>query len=251
MLDHLLLLSGNDIPFPSARVTIHQPTLKQIAYISENTFWTGCQLLRFDKDMLITEDKKGLSSFSNFNILMSIINEKNMDAQQAKIKIFSILALLFPTKKFLLDDIKALKLEDVETGEISEINESNFEDFQKILIQMFCLSNSQNKQYNPSGDLAKKIADKLKKGHEKRAELAPETEMSIFNRYVSILAVGENKDVNSLMNYTVYQILDEFNRFISKMHYDSWVQYKIAGAEGLEEPENWLDDIHNKNSKNN
>ena len=251
MLDHLLLLSGNDIPFPSARVTIHQPTLKQIAYISENTFWTGCQLLRFDKDMLITEDKKGLSSFSNFNILMSIINEKNMDAQQARVKIFSILTLLFPTKKFLLDDIKTLKLEDIETGEIAEINENNFADFQKILIQMFCLSNSQNKQYNPSGDLAKKIADQLKKGHEKRAQLAPDNQISIFNRYVSILAVGEHKDINSLMNYTVYQILDEFNRFILKMHFDSWVQYKIAGAEGLEEPEDWLKDIHDINSKNN
>lgn len=32
-LDELLLLSGNDIPFIEAQITIHQPTLKEIAYI--------------------------------------------------------------------------------------------------------------------------------------------------------------------------------------------------------------------------
>jgi hypothetical protein len=29
---------------------------------------------------------------------------------------------------------------------------------------MFCLTNNEDKEYNPSGDLAKKIADKFKKG---------------------------------------------------------------------------------------
>jgi len=28
MIDELLLLSGNDLPFPQARLTIHQPTIK-------------------------------------------------------------------------------------------------------------------------------------------------------------------------------------------------------------------------------
>jgi len=50
--DELLLLSGNDIPFPQARLTIHQPTLKEIAYITEQRFWAGCELLKFNKDFL-------------------------------------------------------------------------------------------------------------------------------------------------------------------------------------------------------
>jgi hypothetical protein len=52
MIDELLLLSGNDIPFPQARLTIHQPTLKEIAYITEQRFWSACELLKFDKDLL-------------------------------------------------------------------------------------------------------------------------------------------------------------------------------------------------------
>lgn len=34
----LLLLSGNDIPFMEAQITIHQPTIKEIAYIGRKYF---------------------------------------------------------------------------------------------------------------------------------------------------------------------------------------------------------------------
>ena len=50
-MDELLLLSGNDIPFPEARITIHQPKLREIAFIGEEAFFTGCELLNFSKDM--------------------------------------------------------------------------------------------------------------------------------------------------------------------------------------------------------
>jgi len=53
MIDELLLLSGNDIPFPEARLTIHQPRLREIAYITEQRFWLGCELLKFNKEFLL------------------------------------------------------------------------------------------------------------------------------------------------------------------------------------------------------
>ena len=52
MLDRLLLLSGNDIPFSIARLTIHPPTIKEIAYITETRFWHGCEILNFNKEIL-------------------------------------------------------------------------------------------------------------------------------------------------------------------------------------------------------
>ena len=42
MLNNLLLLSGNDIPFFQAQIVIHQPILKEIAYIGEDTFFQSC-----------------------------------------------------------------------------------------------------------------------------------------------------------------------------------------------------------------
>ena len=231
-MDELLLLSGNDIPFPEARLTIHQPRLKEIAYITEERFWPGCQLLKFNKDALPDEDRIELLNRSNFNIILMMMQEKNYESQKAKVNVLSILALLFPTYEIFVGQ-KAIQLRNHQTGQVSQLNDDNFDVFKQILINMFCLTNKENKQYNPSGDLARKIADKIKRGREQKAKLAPETKIAILSRYISILAVGQQKDINSLMNYTVYQLMDEFNRFELKLHYDQWTQYRVAGATGL------------------
>ena len=243
MIDDLLLLSGNDLPFPEARLIIHQPRLKEIAYITEQRFWSGCELLKFNKDILADEDKIDLLNKSNFNIIMMMIQEKKIESQQARLNILSILALLFPTSQISLKR-QAIQLRNYQNNEVNEINEENFNAFKEILINMFCLTNKENKQYNPSGELARKIANKIKKGREQKAKLAPNTKISILSRYVSILAIGLQKDINTLMNYTVYQLMDVFNRYELKLHYDSWEKYKIAGAKGMEDPDDWLKDIH-------
>ena len=243
MIDELLLLSGNDLPFPEARLTIHQPRLKEIAYITEHCFWQGCELLKFNKEILPDEDRIVLSNRSNFNIIMTMIQERNLQSQQARLNVMSLLALLFPTNEILLGK-QVIQLRNHQIGEVSEINEENFDIFKQILINMFCLTSKENKEYNPSGELARKIANKIKKGREQKAKLAPDTKISILSRYISILAVGQQKNINDLMNYTVYQLMDEFNRYELKLHYDTWEKYKIAGATGLENPEDWLKDIH-------
>jgi hypothetical protein len=80
MLGELLLLSGNDIPFQEAQVTIHQPTLKEIAYIGEEAFFIGCELLNFSKDILSDEDKTNLEDKTNFEVFMSIMRDKSSNA---------------------------------------------------------------------------------------------------------------------------------------------------------------------------
>jgi len=49
MINDLLLLSGNDIPFVEAQISIHQPTLKEISFIGEDIFFIGCEFLNFSK----------------------------------------------------------------------------------------------------------------------------------------------------------------------------------------------------------
>lgn len=247
-MDRLLLICGNDIPFPEAQLTIHQPTLREIGYITEQRFWSGCELLRFDKNFLSEEDKKSLLDRTNFNIIMTMIQEKNIESQEARVNVLSLLSLLFPTRKIFIGR-RSIQLRDYHSEkeyDVGEINEENFEIFKKILIDMFCLTNEENKQYNPSGDLAKKIAEKIKKGRAEKARLSTNTNISILSRYISILAVGQQKDINVLKNYTVYQLMDEYNRFILKTSYDAWERYRIAGATGMEDPQDWLKDIHEK-----
>ena len=77
MINSLLLLSGNDIPFREAQLVIHQPTLKEIAYIGQEVFFSGCQYLNFSKQKMNEEDKNHLDDFSNFEILMTMIKEND------------------------------------------------------------------------------------------------------------------------------------------------------------------------------
>ena len=77
--------------------------------------------------------------------------------------------------------------------------------------------------------------------------------ISILSRYASILAVGLQKDLKGLMNYTVCQLYDEFQRFQLKVQWDAYIQARIAGAKDLDEVDNWMIDLKdqgkNKNKK--
>lgn len=243
MVNDLLLLSGNDIPFVSAQITIHQPTIKEIAYIGEEAFFTGCQLLNFSKNILSEEDKVNLEDKSNFDILIAILREQNAVMQKNRNCVDMVLALIFPEYEisFEKDCIKISK-----ENEEHKIDNSNYEEFKSVISSVFSFGNSKDSKpdFNPSGDLAKKIAEKLNKRHQKLAEVKPAQKVDILSRYVSILSVGEQKDMNALLNYTTYQLFDEFKRYELKMGHDIYVQAKMAGAKDLKEVEDWMQDIH-------
>ena len=242
--NELLLLSGNDIPFIEAQVTIHQPTIKEIAYIGEEAFFTGCELINFSKNVLSDEDKMNLEDKTNFDILIAILRERNAVMQRNRNCVEMVLALIFPWYTInIMNDAIVLEKEE----EKYSINNENFEAFKIVFNKMFAFSRDETRDYNPSGDLAKRIAEKLKKRHQKLAEIKKEQKkIDILSRYVSILAVGEQKDMNSLLNLSVYQLFDEFERYKLKMSYDIYFQAKMAGAKDLKEVEDWMKDIHSE-----
>lgn len=251
MINELQLLAGTDIPFPEAQVSIHQPTLKEISYIGEDKFFFGCQLLKFSKDMLSIEDKSSLSNYTDFDILMQIVENKTHEKtiSESVENMLYILTLLFPKYQIKIENKQIVLFNENETH---YLNATNFLAFKKILCEIFNLSESLegSGDYNPSGALARRIAEKLKKGHQKLAEQKGDGQkIALYSRYVSILAVGEHKDINSLMQYTIYQILDEYKRFSLKMQYDIYVQAKMAGAKDVKEPEDWMKDLYEEGSK--
>ena len=248
-MDSLLLLSGIDIPFPSATINIHQPTIKEIAFLSEPVFYKACSVLTFDKEKLHSEDKVNLEGLTNFDIIMSIMTErKDPRVRQQQTCVRMLFAILFPDYQinFTKNGIVLIKPEE---SEMHIISKQNFDEFLSILKEAFCLSGTTGKNsddYNPAGDKAKKIAEKLRRGRELAAAAKGETnkEISILSRYASIIAVGNHKDLNDLMNYTIYQLYDEFGRYELKLSNDIYIQAKMAGAEGLQEVDNWMKDLH-------
>ena len=242
--NELLLLSGNDIPFIEAQITIHQPTIKEIAYIGEEAFFTGCELINFSKNILSEQDKMNLEDKTNFDILIAILRERNAVMQKNRNCVEMVLALIFPWYTININN-DGIVLEKEEERHL--INNDNFEAFKVIFNSMFSFSREETRDYNPSGDLARQIAEKFKKRQQKLSELKEnKKKIDILSRYVSILAIGEHKDMNSLLNLSVYQLYDEFERFKLKMNYDIYFQAKMAGAKDLKEVEDWMKDIHSK-----
>ena len=254
MLSELLLLSGNDIPFPEAMVTIHPPTLKEIAYIGEDMFFVGCGFLDFSKNLLSETDKVRLSNYSDFDIFMSVMNNSSSDVRRSVEAAHLVLTLIFPLYKVSVrDNLIVLARDEQEFF----INNKNFDAFKSILVSMFSLKlgEKNDDQYNPSGDMAKRIADKFKKRHEILNKLSREAQgdkkISILSRYASILAIGLQKSLNDLMQYTVYQLYDEFQRFQLKVQWDTYIQARMAGASDLDEVDNWMIDLQDQGKKNN
>lgn len=245
-MNNLSLLTGADIPFPEGRLVIHQPTIKEIGFIGENTFFLGCGFLSFSKDILNDGDKNRLEQIDDFNILMSIMIGKNIDSN-LKENVDSaqqVLLLLFPN-----NDI-TFEAEQIKIGE-GYINKNNFVQFKKILKEMFQLSfktDEVQKDYKPANNAATAIAEKLKKRHEKLAQ-ANGTDLNniqIFGRYMSIISTYQGISFLDLVQYTVFQLYDIFNRIQLKMAYDMAIQAKMAGAKDVKNPEDWMKDLYKK-----
>lgn len=240
-LNKLLLQSGGDVPFLTAGVTIHTPTLKEIGMIGEKDFLIGCHFLNFKKDNLDNKDKLDLDNKSDFEIFMSVMNSREMAIH--KTDAMMVLALLFPQYGIKIDKDKILLQSEKHS---SSINKQNFNDFKNILSQLFCLEAESEEEYNPADALAARIAEKIKKGKMKRnqKDIKEDEDFSVYEKFISILAIGLNKNKNDLANYTIYQIRDEFQRFVMKENYDTYIKAKLAGAQDLEEVENWMNEIH-------
>ena len=246
MKNRLLFLSKNDIPFKEAQVNIHQPTINEISLIGEENFHIGSHFLIFSLDNLSEKDKINLGDKTDFEVFMSIMNSKEKIDYRDSAKL--VLTLLFPDYEIVFAKMEILLLKNGNV--VGRINNFNFNIFKDIVIKMFKMDESgeNGDAYNPADALAEKIAEKFKKRQQKLADLKGENNdgsIAIFERYISILTVGEQKDRNSLMELTVPQLKDEFKRYRLKLEFDTYMQYKLAGAQNLDNDiEDWMKDFH-------
>ena len=210
------------------------------------------------KEKIESQDKIHLDNLQDFEILMTIIRDKSTTSKQIKVCLQLVLTLLFPNYQinFLPSSLLLLNTINKENQVGNQkiiIDKHNFNLFKSLIKQIFCLDvffgEEISQKYNPGGPQAKAIVQKFKKRQKKLAQLRKgekynNESFSLFAQYISILAVGERKDINLLLQYTIYQLMDEFKRFRLKEDSDLYIKAKMAGAQDLQEVENWMGDIH-------
>ena len=70
-----------------------------------------------------------------------------------------------------------------------------------------------------------------------------DTNISLYKRYASIMSIGMKMDVNIFLNYTVNQLETQFKRYTLWAKWDSYFKMKLAGASGLNEVEDWMQEV--------
>lgn len=244
-----------DIPFTAAQLIIYQPSIVEITMMGEPQFFVAVNSLTKDYKSLNLQDNFDLDSYTNFDILMSIMREKTDNSRYILLSIIQLLDLIFPRYKISFTPRSFIFQEkernENEPPQTLAIDSNNFEEFSNIIYDMFglaALMSETETDYNPQGDRARAIVEKFKKRQEllakQRKQRGEDTELnSVFGRYINILAIGEKKNKNELCQYSVYQLIEEFKRFQLKETFDYTFQARMAGAQNVKDAKDWMQDI--------
>jgi len=237
----LALMAGTDIPIPELQLTLHQPKLKEIAYVGETEFFTGVQCLCLHKSMFV-KDKDDLEDVTNFQIFMTVMMDKA--TIDKKLATMQVLELVFPKYKVLFTPMSLIFTQ----GEISiTVDNTNFNALQETLRLVFCAKDGPMDQqaFNPANDKAREIAEKLMRGRQRVAAQKGGKNTSVFSRYLSILTIGiASMSLLDLVELTMFQLYDLVERYILHMNWDIDVRTRLAGGKPDSQPENWMKDIH-------
>ena len=243
------IYAGWPVKVNNCNIAVSQPSVKDICAFGEDNFLMGVQIFTGIERTVspIKEGNSRLAMLEDFQVLMVILNEDD----NLKRDMLEFFKLIFPEYNvrfdpgcisFLIGDNKRI---------VGQINPMNFEEFKNTLQMLFLPKGSESAQdYHPANDAAARIAEKLKRGNQIRQQLALEEDKgtgSLFTNYVSILSVGMNISLESLFNYTPFQLYDTFIRYSKKIAFDLY--QKIAttpmmDVSKMKEPDNWMDNLY-------
>lgn len=238
----MALIAGIDIPIEECQLILHQPSIKEIAFIGDTTFFVGVQTLSLHKTMFI-QDKTVLDTVNNFQIFMTIVGEKEMADKKKCVK--SVLKLLFPDYQIFFTP-RSLLFKDKDNND-HQIDENNFDALQEAIRAIACLKTGpmDKTAFNPADEKAKEIAEKLMRGRQRVAAQKGGENTSIFSQYLSILTVGlHSMSIQDLLNCTIYQLYDLMERYSLYMNWDIDIRSRLAGGKPESQPDNWMKNLH-------
>lgn len=241
----LPLLSGIELPIPEFKLVAHSPTIKEIAFMGEENFFQAMQYLCLRKEQMI-QDKNVLSSISNFQILMEVLEQSQDKAK--KTAIITLLQIIFPKYMVAMNPNSILLFEQGDNGETVIIDNNNFEMFQEVIRKLLCAESflqGDNITYNPGNEKAKAIAEKLMRGRQKVAEIKHGGKKeSILARYVSILTVAQITSLDECLGLNLFQVFDLIERYNLYLSWNIDLKLRLAGGKPSKEVESWMKDLH-------
>lgn len=246
-----LYLSGQSVLVPGCNIYITQPKIKDVVLFGEDEFLVDVNLLGHTEN-LTKQMKKGnsqLETFSDFQLLLIVMKEEPTIGNSVK----SFFELIFPDYRIEFEDA-AINFFITQEGEefmCDRLFPFNFENFQQIINDLFepKMNSDDEPEYDPANSLAEEIAEKIKKGRERKKQMMAEKEgpQSLFGRYTSVLAIGMQMSIEVFYNYTPFQLYDAFTRYFSKVSSDLYTKVSttpLMDVSNVEEPKQWIRNLY-------
>lgn len=234
-------MCGSDIPIPECRLQVHQPTVKEISMIGETDYFVGVQTFCINKN-LITLDESVLSTITNFQIFMTVMQEQ--ETADKKFAVQQIMPLFFPKYKVSFTPRSIIFIDG---NESIMIDETNFDILQQTISSICCLTSSSHDQstFNPQSKKAREIAQKLMQGRQRVAAQKGGSNSSVLSQYISTLVVGcSSMSLDDCLKLTVFQLYDLIQRYGLYINWDIDIKSRLAGAKIEKPPEDWMKNIH-------
>ena len=238
----LSLMAGIEIPIPSLQLIAHSPTIKDIAYMGESKFFQSIQYLCIDKTAF-DQGETVLSNINNFQILMKVLEEP-----EKKKAILTLLSIIFPNYRIMITP-KSINLVIKDQDQVIMIDNDNFEEFQSMMKEILCVNSifqGKNIIYKPKGEKAKTLAEKMMKNRQRIAKQKAnqEGDSSILTRYLSILRIGPRIPLTESIEYNLFQLFDQIERYNAYVEWDVDLQLKLAGGIPSNQVETWMRNLY-------
>lgn len=249
--DYLQLYAGLPLVVPNCNLVLRQPKIIDIAGFGENKLFEIISLLG-QLEMITQPIKEGnpqLESLPDFQILLIILEE----SPQLWALVKSCLEFLTPECNFeyFPGGINCIYKDTQKI--VAQINVDNFQNFLVCLKTIFLpkgiMPNAEEDDFNPVNAQAAAIAEKLRAGRKKRAELNQKKQKitSVLMNYISVLAVALKMPIEQLVNMTVFQIYDLHMRIFKKQDcdfYNRLCSTPFMDVSKMEAPDSWIDDLY-------
>lgn len=250
-----LYLSGEPVKIESCGIYITQPKIKDIVKFGENEFMTIVKLFSDIKQTVdsIKEGKTELDNVPDFQIIIELLRD-----ERGQIRRYGDLLFQLCCPDFIVEySAHSIDFKVEENGvNVGMLNAFNYDDFAITIKELFLPQSASEKEpeynYDKNNVQARRLAEKIKKNREKLARAMSKkqgSDTSLFGLYISILSIGLNIDVNTLYDYTPFQIYDSFKRYLAKYQrdrYDSMLMIPFADTSKLQENpvDSWFESIY-------
>lgn len=239
----LLNITQRDYSFLGAN--IHQPTINELTdlFKNENELIFILKLLVGSlKETLQVKDEH-ITEFQVFLSLLIMDTDSFGLTVERKKKFLDFLSLCF--KGYTLSIAKESFIFKKDETSFLVIDNSNFDDFKKILSRMFDIPEifgAQEEAYKPKDARAARIAKMLEKDNKKRAEMnGPKSKKGVIENYIEVLATGMKIPPPVLTEkLTLYNLFNWHKRFFMKTSWDLDIDCRLAGGSPKESPDNWM-----------